>query len=171
MFAQCIVPFQTQVADLSAAPAPAHRGTFILFPHPFLISQLPLQEHRTQTPEIILQYCEAHPHLIRSRNNGQSMTILLCNAICASQCPQAYCCRKQIIHGPVLKIPCGSKGNGMLMCMQEGMSTFSCCCSNEAPPLVKHVHSILTLAAFCNLSPDSPTQMFSTSLATRISRI
>ena len=28
-----------------------------------------------------------------------------------------------------------------------------------------------TLAAFCNLSPDSPTQMLSTSLATRISRM
>ena len=30
---------------------------------------------------------------------------------------------------------------------------------------------MVTLAAFCNLSPDSPTQMFSTSLDTRISRM
>lgn len=29
----------------------------------------------------------------------------------------------------------------------------------------------LSLAAFCSLSPDSPTEMFSTSLATRMSRI
>ena len=33
------------------------------------------------------------------------------------------------------------------------------------------IYCMFTFAAFCSLSPDSPTQMLSTSFATRISRI
>jgi hypothetical protein len=89
---------------------------------------------------------------------GALMTLLAIFKVCAGSCSCATSVQLNLLQYALCSVP------GYCNCC-------CCCCCADACKHRGPGAGCLTLAAFCRRSPDSPTQMLSTSLDTRISRM